>query len=354
MDFLFIYKEEENYTAGLVKNNRWIRREVFFEEDKRDNLYICRILQDLKGQRAYIIEYEKNEKGFLPYGQTRSERKPGEELILQYTKEGKGKKLARFTENYLIIGDKIQLTPWTGEIRLSGKAYQNHNIELSEKEYGMIIRRKGILSSVEELEAEYEQLAVIADRILTEKNFLPIPRLLLKQNKTLLQFLNQYDEEVSMIKTNDPKLKNLLQGRKGKEIIIDPEYIPAYDEALQRDYLNIDSTEIRLDAESSIFFEKTEAFAVIDVNLNASKEKMGEKILQTNLNAVFETAVQMELRDLTGIAVMDCINMNGSMKKEFSRQTKEILKEFPRMKYHGITSLNLAQFVRTGIKSIDS
>lgn len=217
----------------------------------------------------------------------------------------------------------------------------------------MIIRRKGIFSFVDELETEYGQLADIADRLNAQKNFLPIPRLLLKQNKSLLQFLNQYDEEVSIIKTNDPNLDNLLKGRKGK-IIIDPDYMPAYDETLQRDYLNRESTEIRIDSESGIFFEKTEAFTVIDVNLKASKEKMGEKILRTNLKAVFEMAIQMELRDLTGIAVMDCINMNGEMKKEFSLQAKEILKEFPRVKYHGITSLNLAQFVRTGIKSIDS
>ncbi len=354
MNFIFISKEKESYLLGLVKKGRWIRKETASLESKEDNLYIARVVQELKGQRAYIIEYEKHEKGFLPYNQTYSSIKPGDEILVQYIKKGKDNKFPRFTQKYMILGDNIHLTPWTKEIRVSRKAKHKKIFDFEEKEYGMILRREGITKSLEEIEREYNDLSNIEKRIEKEKHFLPIPRLILKQNKQIVQFINQYSTQIDYIKTNDKIFKNIIEEKSGKDLIIDEHYDPYYDSALQRDLYNIENKRIKIDDKSEIVFEKTEALVSVDVNHRSSTEKLGDKILETNIKAVYEMAIQMELRSLTGIAVVDCINMNQEMKKQFIRKTNEIIKEFPKLSFHGITSLNLAQFIRTGVKLIDS
>ena len=61
----------------------------------------------------------------------------------------------------------------------------------------------------------------------------------------------------------------------------------------------------------SLIIEETEALTVVDVNTArfTSKERLAETVLQTNLEAVEEATLQMRLRNLGGIILIDFINM---------------------------------------------
>lgn len=65
--------------------------------------------------------------------------------------------------------------------------------------------------------------------------------------------------------------------------------------------------------------EPTEALTVIDVNTakSVSKKTSKETYLKTNLEAAGEIAVQLRLRNLSGIIIVDFIDM----KEEESRKT---------------------------------
>ena len=65
--------------------------------------------------------------------------------------------------------------------------------------------------------------------------------------------------------------------------------------------------------------EPTEALTVIDVNTakSVSKKTSEETYLKTNLEAAEEIAVQLRLRNLSGIMIVDFIDM----KEEESRKT---------------------------------
>ncbi len=60
-----------------------------------------------------------------------------------------------------------------------------------------------------------------------------------------------------------------------------------------------------------LVIQPTEALVAIDVNTgrNVGRRSLGETILQTNLEAVAETARQIRLRNLFGIVVLDLIDM---------------------------------------------
>jgi ribonuclease G len=73
-----------------------------------------------------------------------------------------------------------------------------------------------------------------------------------------------------------------------------------------------------------LVIQPTEALVVIDVNSgkNASNKKVSNQFMKINLEAAKEIAVQIRLRNLSGIIIIDFINMKDQEDKE------TLLKEF--------------------------
>ena len=66
-----------------------------------------------------------------------------------------------------------------------------------------------------------------------------------------------------------------------------------------------------------LIIEETEALTVIDVNTGkfVGKEKKEETLFQTNLLAATEVARQIRLRNISGIVLVDFINMDNQVHK---------------------------------------
>ena len=79
------------------------------------------------------------------------------------------------------------------------------------------------------------------------------------------------------------------------------------------------SKTVWLKSSGNLVIEPTEALTVIDVNTakSISKKTSEETYLKTNLEAAGEIAVQLRLRNLSGIIIVDFIDM----KEEESRKT---------------------------------
>ena len=345
MNAIFIDVKDKSIQIGLIKEDRWIGQEELLNNDKRDDLYLGRVLQDLKGQKAYIVEYEKGEKGFLTYSKTSKVLKPGETVIVQYIKNEGKDKYPRLQSNYMILGNKIHLLPELSIRRFSKKGKNKIDLNQIQTDYGFILSSRGIHTSIEELEEELKSLAQIQEKIEKEKNFLPVPRKLLSQNRRIGFFLDQHHEKVETITTNSKEIYKFYKNQY-ENLVLQENYDYRYDSILQRDLQNLNKKKIQIDEDSDIIFEETESMIVVDVNLKASKEKLHRLIPQTNAKAVYEMAIQMELRSLTGIVIIDCINMKAEDKENFNNEVKKILRDFPKLKYHGLTKLNLAQFIR--------
>ena len=67
-----------------------------------------------------------------------------------------------------------------------------------------------------------------------------------------------------------------------------------------------------------LVIEPTEAMVVIDVNTGKyeGKKKLEETVLKINLEAAAEIARQLRLRNLSGIIMVDFIDMNQEAHKE--------------------------------------
>lgn len=86
----------------------------------------------------------------------------------------------------------------------------------------------------------------------------------------------------------------------------------------------------------SLIIEETEALTVIDVNTArfTGKERLVETVLKTNLEAVEEATLQMRLRNLGGIILIDFINMERTRDRVLVLNSLESALKKDRVKTH--------------------
>lgn len=103
-----------------------------------------------------------------------------------------------------------------------------------------------------------------------------------------------------------------------------------------------------------LVIEPTEALTVIDVNTgkNIRKKSSEETYFQTNKEAAIEIARQLRLRNLSGIIIVDFINMAKKEQKEaiVNLLSELVKKDSVRTKVMGITSLGLVEITRKKIR----
>ena len=103
-----------------------------------------------------------------------------------------------------------------------------------------------------------------------------------------------------------------------------------------------------------LVIQETEACTVIDVNTGKNIRKMDaeEAALQVNLEAAKEAAIQMRLRNLSGIILIDFINMKEQAHRDLLTET---LSDFLRMDPDGavfvdMTALQIAEITRRKVR----
>lgn len=98
-----------------------------------------------------------------------------------------------------------------------------------------------------------------------------------------------------------------------------------------------------------LVIEKTEAFISIDVNSGKNLSRGRNVFLQTNIEAAHEAMRQIRLRDLSGMILIDFINMEDANDNEtLSNELINLCKIDPkRSNFVDITGLGIAEITRT-------
>lgn len=348
MKYYFIYKKEEIITVGYIVNNRLkILRNI--NTDERDSIYIARIIKPIESINGFIIEIEKGLEACISKGQIKEGKALGDEILVQLYKKTGENKFDKYTMDYSIAGQNIVYYPNREKNKYSRKInrkdYLNfrRKIESSNKFKGVTFRTNSINISEEEILKEYNSLIKIDEYIKKQSKFLPIPRKLYSNPKSVFELIS---EEFDYIITNSKEIGNILKNYYNNEnIIFNEEYDYKYDDNITEDLINISSKKINIDNTANIIIEKTEALTVIDVNSGRN-----EKYLEINKLATKESLRQIELRNIQGIVIVDIINLN---KKDFEVLNSFIIREvekYPKIKYYGKSKTGLLEFIRTGIK----
>ena len=271
--------------------------------------------------------------------------KPNQVILIQVLKDERGLKGAALTTFISIAGKYIVLMPNTPKgggisrkIFNPGERKKIRNI-LNEiiipKEMGLIVRTAGSNKTKNEIENDLTNLTNIWNSI-KDKAINSIAPSIIHQESDIIKrsIRDMYDDDTQnvIVEGNEgyQKAKNymkLVMPNNVKKIKKYRDKVPLfYKEKIESKLFQIFETEVKLKSGGYLVINPTEALISIDVNSGSSiKQKNVESTaLDTNLEAAEEIARQIKIRDLSGLIIIDFIDMlNYSNKRLIERKLKD-------------------------------
>ena len=151
-----------------------------------------------------------------------------------------------------------------------------------------------------------------------------------------------YERLRSYLEQTEPKVLDSLR------LYTDPQFPLVKPYSLEREMERALSQRVWLKSGGSLIIQPTEALTVIDVNTGRSVSGNQEQYLKLNLEAAKEAARQIRLRNLSGIILIDFINLSGQEDRELLLHTMRELTAADPVKTEVIdlTKLDLMEITR--------
>lgn len=280
------------------------------------------------GQNVYL-PLSDGEKAIYKTRKKNRILKPGDELLVQIEKEALKTKLPRASANLQLPGKYLVLTTGSSGLsfsrRLGEDAKKRIRKELPEgdRPFGIIVRTNAGEASGEEVTEELLNMEARLEQICRQGVTRSCGTCLYRGAPDWLKELSRIPfRELSEIVTDDPQVMESLRGylseaekkTLGLKMYEDP-LLPLFRLYSMEGLLEALSREkVPLKSGGSLVIQQTEAFAVIDVNTGKydGKKSAEDTVCFTNLEAAAEAARQIRLRQLSGIILIDFINMRRS------------------------------------------
>ena len=340
-------QEKERVLSAFYEDGKAVELSCFGadEEQLLGSIYIGKVKNIVKNIEAAFIEIEG---GTLCYYSLREKEEPiyikekkgsrlspGDELLVQVSREAVKTKAPTVTCNLNFPGKYLVLTTGKKQLGLSSKLSLEEKERLRKisgpfltGEFGVIVRTNAAQASEDMLREEFERLSRSCHRVLTagrhqscfsrvyqeppaytaairninKEQLLEIVTDDLGIYETLSQYLLEYQQEdqkkLRFYQEESPSLNHLYG------------ISTAFKSALQE--------RVWLKSGAYLIIQPTEALTVIDVNTGKydGHKKLRETFLKINLEAAGEIARQMRLRNLSGIIVVDFIDMDEHEDRE--------------------------------------
>ena len=344
-DLEIIKQEEEKVREELSK-------EVEAMEDEslaKGNLEIEDPIEKKQTEENENLDYEKNIKNekkpkFKRY-KIQEVIKPNQVILVQVLKDERGQKGAALSTFISIAGKYIVLMPNTpkgGGISrkifnpADRKKIRNilNEIEIP-KEMGLIVRTAGSNKTKNEINHDLTTLINNWNRIKDNALNSIAPSLIHQESEIIKRTLrDMYDENTQniIVEGNDgyKKAQNFMKNMMPSHTKKIKKYrgkIPLFiNEGIEEKLNQIFESEIKLNSGGYLVINPTEALVSIDINSGGSirQKNVESTALDTNLEAVDEIARQIKIRDLSGLIIIDFIDMlNYGNRRLVERKLKE-------------------------------
>ena len=332
-----IKKEEEKAREELLKESENIENKILEGEN---NVKIKDPVE--KEEQA-----EEDEKKKIPKKRYKIQEviKPNQVILVQVLKDEKGFKGAALSTFISIAGKYIVLMPNTAKGGGISRKIINpgerkkirtilNEIEIP-KEMGIIVRTAGLNKTKNEINNDLKNLISIWNSIKENAMNAIAPTLIHQESDIIKRSIrDMYDDETQsiIIEGNEgyQKAKNYMKLMMPKELKKVKKYREKtplfFRENIEKKLFEIFKSEVKLNSGGYLVINPTEALVSIDVNSGKSiKQKNVESTaLDTNLEAAEEIARQIKIRDLSGLIIIDFIDMlNFGNRKQVERKIKE-------------------------------
>ena len=297
--------------------------------------------------------------------------KTGQSIFVQVIKEAFAGKGPRITTEVAIPGRLLVLVPNSKYVGISKKIWDKYErrrlkklvSSLKDNDAGIIVRTVAEGKSEELIKNDLQNLENNWQKILKASNqkkdvellyedletassvirdlFTPDISKIVIDSKKLYKKINSYLEDVS------PNMASRLEHYKIKKPLFESMGIENEIDKLLR-------PKVWLKSGAYLIIEKTEAMVVVDVNSGrfVGKKNHEENSLKINLEACKEVARQLRLRDLSGLVVIDFIDMKNesNRKKIYYELRKELKKDRAKVAVSPISDFGLLEMTRQRIR----
>lgn len=368
---------EEGITrVALVEDGKLV--ELYYETKREEslvgNVYVGRVDNVIPNLQACFVEIGSDKKGYLYYGTKRAvsdqgknpaRPKVGDTLIVQVEKDAAGTKGAVLTQTISYPGKFLVLVEDEGEMGISRKITDGAERErirgilkgILPNRYGVVVRTNGEGKTEEDFKKELQNLLEKAESI-EKAQYRMAPVLLLQQSlpveKAVRDFYSQDIDE--FIINHQDTYKHLLEtedfnGGNQPSLLLYQEKLPLFEEYfVESQSQKALDEKVWLKSGGFLVIQETEACVVIDVNSGkaAGKGDLEKAIKKTNLEAAQEVAKQLRLRNLSGIIIVDFIDMSTVEHRNSVTKALEAAVKDDRIKtvVVGMTELGLMQITR--------
>ena len=299
--------------------------------------------------------------------------KPGQIVLIQVIKEERGQKGAALTTFISLAGKYMVLMPNTPKgggisrkIFNSSDRQKIRNI-LNEIEIptsmGVIVRTAGANKTKNEIQKDFENTLKTWEEIKEKALDSSAPSLVYEEGDIIKRTLRDtYDNDTKnvYVEGNEAyqKAKKFMKELMPKNVKNIKKYrgkIPLFHDAnIEKELNNIYEPTVKLKSGGYIVINPTEALVSIDINSGQSTKQINieKTALNTNVEAAEEIAHQIKLRDLSGLIVIDFIDMNNF----YNRRTVEkklresIRKDRARIQVGRISNFGLLEMTRQRLR----
>ena len=324
-------KEEENLAEGKLEVDDPIEIEKKEDEEK---------VKDFDDKEIKVESRNK----FKRY-KIQEVIKPNQVILVQVIKDERGQKGAALSTFISIAGKYIVLMPNTPKGGgISRKIFNPvdrkkirsilNEIEIP-KEMGLIVRTAGSNKTKNEIEHDLTSLIKSWNQIKENAINAIAPSLIHQESEIINRTLrDMFDDKTKniIIEGNEgyKKAQNFMKMLMPSQVKKIKKYrgkIPLFiEEGIEQKLNQIFDTEIKLSSGGYLVINPTEALVSIDINSGSSiKQKNVESTaLDTNLEAAEEIARQIKIRDLSGLIIIDFIDMlSYGNRRAVERRLKE-------------------------------
>ena len=299
--------------------------------------------------------------------------KPGQIILIQVIKEERGNKGAALTTFISLAGKYMVLMPNTAKGGgISRKIFVSadrakirdilNEIEIP-KSMGVIVRTAGANKTKNEIEKDFQNTIRTWDQIKTKALSSEAPSLIHEEDDIIKRALRDiYDNDTTniyvdgneghkkakaFIKDLIPKSSKFLKKHKSK--------IPLFHSTgIEKELNNIFDPVVKLKSGGYLVINPTEALVAIDINSGQSikASNIEKTALNTNLEAAEEIAKQLKIRDLSGLIVIDFIDMINFFNRRLveKKMRESIRKDRARIQVGKISTFGLLEMTRQRLR----
>lgn len=368
-----VIRQGDHYICAVLEGNT-LDNVIVEEADERalriGDIYVGRVDHVVKNIQAAFVEVQKQVMCYLPLKEFGAEKVvAGQEFAVQVKKAAVKTKQAVVTRNLEFAGKYAVVTVQNHARTISTKikeeaARQRLRHLLADYEdapFGIILRTDCQEAGEEQIRAECERLLNEAETVVN-------------RSKSRTRFTKMFRSDMELIKyvrdgkrgafdriiTDEREIYEKLR----KEPACSDETIVFYDD----DFYSLDKLlgissklekarkkHVWLKSGGSLVIEPTEALTVIDVNTEKAidgKRSSETTFFRINVEAAREAARQIRIRNLSGIILIDFIDMKEKAHEEalLLELRKEFAKDPVRTAVIDITKLGLVEITRMKVR----